>query len=311
MRKVGTGAISRELPLCWTRGTTPSRAEGHGRTLARKLRKAVLLGVCSTPSTHLPLIYPCSIHSPIHLFIHLSTHRLSIDLPPSIHPSTHTYTQTFSFPSIHPYTPTHIHTHSFICPSIHPSLHPSIHLTCLSIHLHTHSHTLIHPFIHLSMHLSIQPSRHTHICPFIHLSIYPSTHPFIYLSCLPSSYTHTDPCLFTHLPIHPFIHPSLFASIQLFSHIYIKLSLLGLHPRPAGVPRLGVKSEIHLLVYATTTATVDLSHVCNPHHSSRQYPLPTHGARPGIEPTSSWIHPRVHFCCATTGTPTLSCIYPP
>ena len=36
------------------------------------------------------------------------------------------------------------------------------------------------------------------------------------------------------------------------------------------VPRLGVESELQLLVYATATATQDLSRVCDLHHSSRQ-----------------------------------------
>ena len=36
------------------------------------------------------------------------------------------------------------------------------------------------------------------------------------------------------------------------------------------IPRLGVKSELQLLAYATATATRDLSHICDQHHSSRQ-----------------------------------------
>ena len=36
------------------------------------------------------------------------------------------------------------------------------------------------------------------------------------------------------------------------------------------VPRLGAKLELQLLAYTTATATWDLSHVCNLHHSSRQ-----------------------------------------
>ena len=36
------------------------------------------------------------------------------------------------------------------------------------------------------------------------------------------------------------------------------------------VPRLGGESELWLLVYTTATATPDASHVCDPHHSSRQ-----------------------------------------
>ena len=43
------------------------------------------------------------------------------------------------------------------------------------------------------------------------------------------------------------------------------------HLRHMKVPRLGVKSELQLLTYATVTATRDPSRVCNLHHSSRQH----------------------------------------
>ena len=36
------------------------------------------------------------------------------------------------------------------------------------------------------------------------------------------------------------------------------------------VPRLGVESELQLSAYATATATLDLSHICDLHHSSWQ-----------------------------------------
>ena len=36
------------------------------------------------------------------------------------------------------------------------------------------------------------------------------------------------------------------------------------------VPRLGVKSELQLLAYATATAAQDPSHMCDLQHSSRQ-----------------------------------------
>ena len=36
------------------------------------------------------------------------------------------------------------------------------------------------------------------------------------------------------------------------------------------VPRLGVELELQLLAYATATATLDPSHVCDLHHSSQQ-----------------------------------------
>ena len=57
----------------------------------------------------------------------------------------------------------------------------------------------------------------------------------------------------------------------------------GLHPWHMEVPRLGVKLELQLLVYATGTAMLDLSRVCNLHWSSqqRQIPNPLSKARDG------------------------------
>jgi len=36
------------------------------------------------------------------------------------------------------------------------------------------------------------------------------------------------------------------------------------------IPRLGGESELQLPAYTTATVTPELSHVCDPHHSSRQ-----------------------------------------
>ena len=36
------------------------------------------------------------------------------------------------------------------------------------------------------------------------------------------------------------------------------------------VPRIGVESELQLPAYTTATATPDLSHICDLHHSSQQ-----------------------------------------
>ena len=67
------------------------------------------------------------------------------------------------------------------------------------------------------------------------------------------------------------------------------------------VPRLGVISELQLLVYTTAIATWDPSHIFDLHHSSRRaisstYTTAqgnartlTHRVRPGIKPTSSWM----------------------
>ena len=48
------------------------------------------------------------------------------------------------------------------------------------------------------------------------------------------------------------------------------LLFLGLHLRHMEVPRLEVQLELQLLAYTTVTATPDLSHICNLHHSSQQ-----------------------------------------
>ena len=54
------------------------------------------------------------------------------------------------------------------------------------------------------------------------------------------------------------------------------------------VPRLGVQLELQLPVYTTAPATPDLSHICDPHHSSWQcWILNLLSVRPGIEPSSS------------------------
>ena len=58
---------------------------------------------------------------------------------------------------------------------------------------------------------------------------------------------------------------------QIFEVVYL---FLGPQLQPMEVPRLGVKSELQLLVYATV------------HSNARSF---THWSRPGIEATSSWI----------------------
>ena len=45
---------------------------------------------------------------------------------------------------------------------------------------------------------------------------------------------------------------------------------LQVHLQHMDVSRLRVKSEMQLLAYTTATATRDLNHICNRHHSSRQ-----------------------------------------
>ena len=75
------------------------------------------------------------------------------------------------------------------------------------------------------------------------------------------------------------------------------------------VPRLGVQLQLQLPAYATATATPDPSYIFNLHHSSRQRRIlnPQSKARDGT--CNLMVPSRIHFCCATTGTPELFFVY--
>ena len=77
----------------------------------------------------------------------------------------------------------------------------------------------------------------------------------------------------------------------------------GPHPWYMEVPRLGVQSEPQLPAYITTTATLETSHICDQHHSSRKCQIlnPLSKARDRTQNlvVPSWIC----FRCATMGTP--------
>ena len=72
-------------------------------------------------------------------------------------------------------------------------------------------------------------------------------------------------------------------SLCAYSFFFFFFSFLGPHPWHMGVPRLGVKSELQLLVYTTATATPDPSLVCDLHHSSQHHQIldPLSKARDG------------------------------
>ena len=55
---------------------------------------------------------------------------------------------------------------------------------------------------------------------------------------------------------------------------FLAFFFLGAHSLRMEVPSLGVELELQLLVYATATATWDLSSVCDLHHSSQQRWIP-------------------------------------
>ena len=60
-------------------------------------------------------------------------------------------------------------------------------------------------------------------------------------------------------------------------------------PRHMEVPRLGVKLELHLQVYSTAMATLDLSSIWDLCQSLRQSQIHNPLSEVGIESVSSWI----------------------
>ena len=79
----------------------------------------------------------------------------------------------------------------------------------------------------------------------------------------------------------------------------------GLHLQHMKVLRLGVKMELHLLAYATATATEDPNSICNLYHRSLQcWILNQQGKardQTHILMDTSWVGFLTHL--ATTGTP--------
>ena len=65
---------------------------------------------------------------------------------------------------------------------------------------------------------------------------------------------------------------------------------------------IGVKSELQLLAYATSTATWDPSHICDLHHCSWQHQILYPLMRPEIKFSSSWIPVRFLTYWATART---------
>ena len=134
----------------------------------------------------------------------------------------------------------------------------------------------------------------------VHCQHIPSFSPFLPSSLPPSLLSYPLSIILSHLTPGTCY---LLISLAIYIYIFVFLPFLGLLPQHKEVPRLGVKSELQLPAYTTTTATQDPSHACNLHHSSWQHQI--------LKPLSearNWIHnlivpSQIHFCCATTGTP--------
>ena len=71
------------------------------------------------------------------------------------------------------------------------------------------------------------------------------------------------------------------------------------------VPSLGVESELQLLAYATATATPDLSHIFDLHHSWWQHQILNPQSKASNRTCNLMVPSGVHFRCATMGTPVL------
>ena len=69
------------------------------------------------------------------------------------------------------------------------------------------------------------------------------------------------------------------------------------------VPRLGVELELQQPAYTTVTATLDMSHIYDQHHSSQQRQIlnPLSEARDQTFVLKDAS--QIRFCSATTGTP--------
>ena len=84
---------------------------------------------------------------------------------------------------------------------------------------------------------------------------------------------------------------------------FVVLLFLGPHPWHMEVSRLGVESQLEMSAYTTATATRDLSHICELHHSSwkRWILNPLSEAK---DPTCVLMDAsQILFLWATTGTP--------
>ena len=93
--------------------------------------------------------------------------------------------------------------------------------------------------------------------------------------------------------------------LHIFYFIIIIIGFLGLLPRHMEVPRLGLQSELQLLVYTTATATQDPSRICHLHHSSWQCQSLNSLSKARNQTRNLMVSNQIRFCCFMTGTPGL------
>ena len=86
-----------------------------------------------------------------------------------------------------------------------------------------------------------------------------------------------------------------------FFFFFLFWSFQGPQPWHMEVPRLGVELELQLPAYTRVTATRDLSHICDLHHSSRQYRIRNPLSEARDRTHNLMVPPRIRFRCATMG----------
>ena len=89
----------------------------------------------------------------------------------------------------------------------------------------------------------------------------------------------------------------------LFQFYFLTFVFLGPHLQHMEVPRLGAESELLPPAYATATATPDPSHVYDLRNSSWQHWILNPLSEARDRTRSLMVPSRIHFRCATTGTP--------
>ena len=87
--------------------------------------------------------------------------------------------------------------------------------------------------------------------------------------------------------------------------IYLFIVFLGPHPWHM-VPKLGVKTELQLLAYATATATPDPSRACDLHHSSWQRQILNLLSEARDQTRHLVVPSQIRFLGAMMGTPGLT-----
>ena len=91
----------------------------------------------------------------------------------------------------------------------------------------------------------------------------------------------------------------------LFLFLFSYKIFSGLHPWHTEVPRRGVESELQVPVYPIPTATPDLSHMYDLHHSSQQCRLLNSLSEARDQTRKPFVPNQIRFYCIMMRTPNM------